>query len=118
MRRGAPSLDYADVIDKIRKFCRDTMQEPSVSRNMMLCFEEIAVQNIIRESGKGASIYPIRIEAEYSETDRTTSMDFTWGGPAYEPVMDGDDLSSTIVWQLAKDIQYSRDEKNHLKVLL
>ena len=63
----SPTLDYAGVIDKIRKFCRDTMQEASVSRNMMLCFEEIAVQNIIRKSGKDASIYPVRIEAEYSE---------------------------------------------------
>ena len=114
----SPSLDYAGIIDKIRKFCRDTMQEASVSRNMMLCFEEIAVQNIIRKSGKGASIYPIRIEAEYSEADRTTSMEFTWGGEAYEPVTDADDLSSTIVTQLVKDIQYSRDDKNHLKVLL
>ena len=46
----SPDLDYADVIDKIRKFCRDTMQKASVSRNMMLCFEEIAVQNIILKS--------------------------------------------------------------------
>ena len=84
----------------------------------MLCFEEIAVQNIIRKSGKGASIYPIRIEAEYSEADRTTSMEFTWGGEAYEPVTDADDLSSTIVTRLARDIQYSRDAKNHLTVLL
>ena len=113
----SPSLDYADVIDKVRKFCRDTMQEASVSRNMMLCFEEIAVQNIIRKSGKDTSIYPIVIDAEYSEADGTNSMTFTWGGLSYDPVKDGDDLSSTIVRGLAKGIRYSRDEKNHLSVL-
>ena len=114
----SPTLDYAEVIDKIRKFCRDTMQEASVSRNMMLCFEEIAVQNIIRKSGKDASIYPVRIEAEYSEADGTNTMNFTWGGEEYDPIAGGDDLSSTIVKGLAKDIRYSRDEKNHLEVLL
>ena len=30
----------------------------------------------------------------------------------------GDDLSSTIVRGIVKDIRYSRDEKNHLEVLL
>ena len=30
----------------------------------------------------------------------------------------GDDLSSTIVKGLVKDVRYSRDEKNHLEVLL
>ena len=114
----SPTLDYAGVIDKIRKFCRDTMQEASVSRNMMVCFEEIAVQNIIRKSGKDASIYPVRIEAEYSEADGTNTMNFTWGGEEYDPIAGGDDLSSTIVKGLAKDIRYSRDEKNHLEVLL
>lgn len=114
----SPTLDYAEVIDKIRKFCRDTMQEASVSRNMMLCFEEIAVQNIIRKSGKDASIYPVRIEAEYSEADGTNTMNFTWGGEEYDPIAGGDDLSSTIVRGLVKDIRYSRDEKNHLEVLL
>lgn len=44
-------------------------------------------------------------------------MTFTWGGLSYDPVKDGDDLSSTIVRGLAKDIRYSRDEKNHLSVL-
>lgn len=114
----SPTLDYAGVIDKIRKFCRDTMQEASVSRNMMLCFEEIAVQNIIRKSGKDASIYPVRIEAEYSEADGTNTMNFTWGGEEYDPIAGGDDLSSTIVRGIVKDIRYSRDEKNHLEVLL
>lgn len=56
------------------------MQEATVSRNMMLCFEEIAVQNIIRKSGKDTSIYPVCIEAEYSEQDGSVTMNFTWGG--------------------------------------
>ena len=114
----SPTLDYAGVIDKIRKFCRDTMQEASVSRNMMLCFEEIAVQNIIRKFGKDTSIYPIVIDAEYSEAGGTNSMNFTWGGEEYNPIARGDDLSSTIVRGIVKDIRYSRDEKNHLEVLL
>ena len=45
-------------------------------------------------------------------------MNFTWGGEEYDPIAGGDDLSSTIVKGLAKDIRYSRDEKNHLEVLL
>lgn len=46
-------------------------------------------------------------------------MSFTWGGEEYNPVTNGeDDLSSAIVAGLTKDIQYSRDEKNHLLVVL
>lgn len=30
----------------------DTMQGAAASRNLMLCFEEIAVQNIILKAGK------------------------------------------------------------------
>ena len=66
---------------------------------------------------KGTSIYPIVIDAEYSEADGSNSMNFTWGGEEYNPIAGGDDLSSTIVRGLAKDIRYSRDEKNHLSVL-
>lgn len=124
-----PALDYTGIIEKIRKFSRDTMQEPSASRNLMLCFEEIAVQNIIGRSGKDTSIYPILIEAEFSEKDRTLSMNFTWGGEAYNPVANGDahntgadgqdlDLSSAIVNRISKEIRYERDEKNHLLVVL
>lgn len=123
----SPALDYTGIIEKIRKFSRDTMLEPSASRNLMLCFEEIAVQNIIGRSGKDASIYPVLIEAEFSEQDRTLSMNFTWGGEAYNPVEDGDahstgededGLSSAIVNRISKEIRYERDEKNHLLVVL
>lgn len=64
------------------------------------------------------SVYPIRIEAEYSEQEGTLSMNITWGGEAYNPISDGDALSSTIVTKLTRDIRYSRDDKNHLHVLL
>ena len=43
------------------------MQGAAASRNLMLCFEEIAVQNIILKAGKDSSVFPISIEAEFSE---------------------------------------------------
>ncbi len=111
-------FDYTDVISKIRNFTSGVMLGASASRNMMLCFEEIAVQNIVHRSGKGLSVYPICIESEFSEQEGTLIMNFTWGGEAYNPITDGDDLSSVIVTRLSKDIQYSRDDKNYLKILL
>ncbi len=45
-------------------------------------------------------------------------MDFTWGGRAYDPVTEGDRLSSLIVTRLSRDIRYERTENNHLRVLL
>lgn len=111
-------FDYADMIDKIRKFSSGILQETAASRNMMLCFEEIAVQNIVHRSGKDLSVYPICIESEFSEQEGTLIMNFTWGGEEYDPLTDGDDLSSVIVTRISKDIQYSRDEKNHLRILL
>ncbi len=112
------TFDYSDVLNKIRKFSSGILKEAAAGRNMMLCFEEIAVQNIIRRSGKDPSVYPICIESDFSEQEGTLIMDFTWGGEAYNPITDGDDLSSVIVTRLSKDIQYSSDGKNHLKILL
>lgn len=40
------------------------------------------------------------------------------GGRAYDPVTEGDRLSSLIVTRLSRDIRYERTEKNHLRVLL
>lgn len=115
----SPVFDYDSLIDKIRKFSRDTMQEAATARNMMLCFEEIAVQSIIRKYGKDdLSVYPIKVEADYSTREGTLSMDFTWGGEAFNPVEEEDDLSAAIVTRLSKSFQYSRDEKNHLQVCL
>ncbi len=111
-------FDYDSVIDQIRKFSRETMQAASAGRNMMLCFEEIAVQNIIRKDGKDPSVFPISIEAEFSNQEGTLSMNFTWGGEAFNPISEGDELSSAIVTRLSREIHYSRDEKNHLQILL
>ena len=94
------------------------MQGAAASRNLMLCFEEIAVQNIILKAGKDSSVFPISIEAEFSEQKGTLTMNFTWGGSEFNPVTDGDDLSSVIMTRLSKDIIYSRDVKNHLQILL
>ncbi len=115
---SSSGFDYNDVIDKIRKFSSGILPESAASRNMMLCFEEIAVQNIVHRAGKDLSVYPICIESEFSEQEGTLIMNFTWGGEAYNPMTDGDDLSSVIVTRISKDIQYSRDEKNHLQILL
>lgn len=111
-------FDYTEVIEKIRKFSGDTMQGAAASRNLMLCFEAIAVQNIILKAGKNSSVFPISIEAEFSEQKGTLTMNFTWGGSEFNPVTDGDDLSSVIMTRLSKDIIYSRDVKNHLQILL
>ncbi len=111
-------FDYADMIGKIRRFSSGILREAADGRNMMLCFEEIAVQNIIRGSGNDLLVYPICIESEFSEQEGTLIMDFTWGGEAHNPMTDGDDLSLAIVNRITKDIQYSRDEKNHLRILL
>ena len=40
------------------------------------------------------------------------------GSRAYDPVTEGDRLSSLIVTRLSRDIRYERTEKNHLRVLL
>ncbi len=53
-------FDYTEVIEKIRKFSMDTMQGAAASRNLMQCFEEIAVQNIILKARNKRSLryYP------------------------------------------------------------
>lgn len=60
------------------------MQGAAASRNLMLCFEEIAVQNIILKAGKDSSVFPISIEAEFSEQKGTLTMNFAWGGNEFK----------------------------------
>ena len=115
---GSFDLDYSGIMDKIRRFCRDTRQERPAARNMMLTFEEIAVQNILAHCGQDPAIYPIKVEAEYTEQDKSLTMDFTWGGEAFDPVIHGDGLAAMIVAKLSKDLKYKWDKKNHVRVVL
>ena len=111
-------LDYAGIMEKIRRFCQDTRQEAPAARKMMLTFEEIAVQNILAHCGQDPAVYPIRFEAEYTEQESSLTMDFTWGGEPFDPVIHGDGLSAMLVKKLSRDLKYKWDGSNHIRVLL
>ena len=42
------------------------------------------MQNIILKAGKDSSVFPISIEAEFSEQKGTLTMNFAWGGNEFK----------------------------------
>lgn len=49
-------------------------------------------------------------------TNNKYSFAFRKNDPEYNPIESGDELSLMIVTRLAKDVQYSRDDRNHMEI--
>ncbi len=108
------NFDFIGSISQIEQFGRDNMIAPKMLRNLELAFEELLTQNILSESKRSGELLPASVTIEHSETDDTASMSITYGGPSYDPFVNEDDLSVTIVRKLAAEVSHSYDGKNNV----
>lgn len=102
---SSPDVDYVGFVSEIEEFGRKNLLSAKMIRNMQLCFEELAIQNIMPSVSAGG--LPINIMIEYSEGDASSVMTITYGGEKYDPFTEGDELSVTIVKKLAAEWKYS-----------
>lgn len=108
--------DFEATGGQIREYCKKAMMNPYLSRNMMLVYDEIIMQNLVSRASPDPEIYPIHLAAEYAEADGSLTVVCKWGGKAYNPIEEGDELSARIVTKLAKDVSYRYDEGNELEI--
>ncbi len=107
-------FDFIGFIARIEQFGRDNMVSTKILHKLELAFEELVVQNIIsniKDKGEGL---PINIRIEYSEVDEIAEMGITYGGGKYDPFVEGDDLSTTMIKKLASNVKSSYSEKNEI----
>ena len=112
----SPSYDFIAMTESLRRFGEQHQLSQRQTDSLCRTFEEICAANIIPRSPVD---YRLQVFTEYAgETDALT-MDFVWGGPPFDPLMEGDPLSLRLVRGFSKACRYTyADGENRLKVLL
>ena len=95
-------FDFISYSSKLEIFGRDNMLHDKTVNNLMLIFEEAVKLGISAQD----DVFPINVMTEISDTDDSVTLEATYGGKRYDPVSDGDELSSAIVKKCCHDISF------------
>ena len=104
--------DFVGFVSQIENFGHKNLLNEKTIRNIQLCFEELAVQNIM----PNAETLPISVVIEYSEASGMTEMSMSYGGKSFDPLTDGDPLSAKIVKKMSHKTEFTFGEKNLVKI--
>ena len=96
-------FDFIGVSSRLEKFGRENMLSVRMIRNIMLIFEEIIMQGIAGRDG----VFPVHVMVEFSEADESVVMKIDYAGGRFDPLADGDELSSSIVRRLSAEVKHS-----------
>ena len=72
------------------------------------------LQTILPALGEDA--VPMKLSLEYSDADMSTELLLQYGGRAYNPLKEGDELSLRIVKSVAEEWSYEYREQNYLRM--
>ena len=101
-----PNYDFIATTEALQRFGEKNLLPRRQLDNLHRAFEEICAANIIPNSGDG---YVLRVGVEYSEESGHVLMRFTWDGPAYDPLRDGDELAAKLIRAYLSDYEYRRE---------
>ena len=76
--------------------------------------EELVLQTILPALGEDA--VPMKLSLEYSDADMSTELLLQYGGRAYNPLEEGDELSLRIVKSVAEEWSHEYREQNYLRM--
>ena len=99
-------FDYIAFNSKIELFGKDNILPDKTVKNAQLIFEELVKQQLT----KRGNVFPINVIIEYSEADGNVSFEVSYNGDRFDPVNDGDEISSAIVRNASSSIDYTYDE--------
>lgn len=99
-------FDYIAFNSKIELFGKDNILPDKTVKNAQLIFEELVKQQLT----KRGNVFPINVIIEYSEADGNVSFEVSYNGDRFDPVNDGDEISSAIVKNASSSIDYTYDE--------
>lgn len=92
------------------------MLSPVTVRNLQLAIEEMILQTIVPHLESLGSGYSIQAVIEYAEADETVSLSVQYGGDAFDPTGDEENLSARLIKGVTKEIKYSYDSENSLLI--
>ena len=110
------SADIAEYNEKIAEFCVGASSRQKIKRNFQLTLEEIVFMNIIPFISHHENGMPINVNFQYSEITGNAEAKIVYGGMQYNPLSDGDELSSILVKKLSEKSKYKYSEKNVLTI--
>ena len=110
----SPTFDFIGLSTQIEVFGRDNLLTPKLIRNLNLVFEELTSSNLAQRR----ETLPIHTEIEYSDVDEIARMTMTYAGPGYNPLEDGDALSSVIVRKFCSYVEHTFDGQNRIVLYL
>ena len=86
---------------------------------LQICCEELVYEMLSHCYGEDKPV-DVQLEVSYAETDQTTKIDLSCGGTEYDPFRQEEDaLSMTILKNMAKQIDYTRENgKNRIAISL
>ena len=110
-------ISVKEYIDAIENYCRLCRAKGSVRRNLELAFEELVKNNILQfvEHNDDEGL-PVTVTVEKYGLFASPQMTITYGGDKYDPVSEGDELSSLISRKLLKTVKHTFSDKNTITV--
>ncbi len=99
----SPDYDFIAMTEALERFGEKNLLPRRRLDGLRRAFEEICATNIIPHSA-GANV--LNVSTEYSEETGKLEMRFAWGGPAYNPLEEGDQLSRMLIQATVKGSQY------------
>ena len=111
---ASTDFDYPGLSTEILAFCQLQLLSPALIRNIQLAVEELVLQTILPALGEDA--IPMKLSQEYSDADMSTELLLQYGGRAYNPLKEGDELSLRIVKSVAEEWSYEYREQNYLRM--
>ena len=110
----SPTFDLIGLSTQIEVFGRDNQMTPKMIRNLNLVFEELTASDLVHHE----NALPIHTQIEYSDVDETAQLTMAYGGPAYNPLEDGESLSAMIVRKLCDSFEHTFDAQNRIVIRL
>lgn len=111
------NFDFIGLNSRIEEFARRNMIEQKNIYRMQLIIEELCVQNILPHIGDDVHM---KILIEYSDDAGGKEMSISYNGDNYNPLAGCDEISLSIVKNLAKNISHdfvqSDDYANVIKM--
>ena len=101
-------FDFLAVNTRMEEFGRKHMMEQRSILAAETIFEEMCVQTILPRLGKNVNI---RYTLEYSEQSGESSLILRWGGEAFDPLTEGEELSVLLTRNSATEVTYTHTEE-------
>ena len=108
------AVNWPAVQREIDRFASEAMLNRAARRDVMLTLEEMLYGGIL--SVHAAPTGTVRALVEHSEAEEAVAVTLDWNGPRFNPLADGDPVSSALVKRLAESTSHwYSDGENHVK---